>query len=250
MWRRDLIEETPLSPRSSQRLDQDVNEIISTSAFLKFKNKDDFRAVFDQLSEGLQNQRLKELGVPVAQRIPLLKCLGRRKEKPLKIKADEDQMARREGDYSWRDFLSMAFFVLVGVPIVVIGVACIFGALLAWVEEWSFREGFEYVSSNILQLATPLTDVTPDNLEGEIMDIIIAVWSLSIAGLAIGFMASFSILATCAEAIESKTFTDNTEIHESLLACDRRLDLLTKGDDCFLAQVDSFAKQFKVIDVI
>jgi hypothetical protein len=73
-------------------------------------------------------------------------------------------------------------------------------------------EGMFYVAGNILGLATPLTDATPTTTEGEFLDMLIAVWSLSLAAVAIGLVGNFSFISYVPEKIEGKEYTDVTEV--------------------------------------
>ena len=48
-----------------------------------------------------------------------------------------------------------------------------------------------------------LTDVTPDSDEGKIVDIIIALWALSLAGTIIGIVGGMSVINTLVESAEA-----------------------------------------------
>jgi isopropylmalate/homocitrate/citramalate synthase len=48
-----------------------------------------------------------------------------------------------------------------------------------------------------------LTDVQPDSTEGKIMDIIIAIWSLAVAGTVIGVVGGMSLINVFIETAES-----------------------------------------------
>ena len=64
--------------------------------------------------------------------------------------------------------------------------------------------GFYYVTSMLCGLPTPLTDVQPDTTGGKIMDIIIAIWSLAVAGTIIGVVAGMSFITRLVESGEAK----------------------------------------------
>lgn len=68
-----------------------------------------------------------------------------------------------------------------------------------------YWEWFLYIASNLLGLATPLTNVSPDSghIFAEIIDLIIAVWSLSIAGAAIGVVSALTFTATSVAGLET-----------------------------------------------
>ena len=74
------------------------------------------------------------------------------------------------------------------VPIYVSIVGVIFGCLLAWLEGWYVVDGICYVLSNILGLATPLVDVTPDTVVGDIVDIIISSIALGAAAVVVDYV--------------------------------------------------------------
>ena len=64
-------------------------------------------------------------------------------------------------------------------------------------------DGFYYVTSMLCGLPEPLTDVQPDSTEGKIMDIIIAIWSLAVAGTVIGVVGGMSLINVFIETAES-----------------------------------------------
>lgn len=101
--------------------------------------------------------------------------------------------------------LAMFFwFVVVLCPLTVMIIAAIFGALLAEVEGWHFWDGFYYVVSNLTGLATPLTEVTPETQSGKIFDVLVAVWSLSLAGCIIGIVGSLSAVSSVVHQVCSR----------------------------------------------
>ena len=60
---------------------------------------------------------------------------------------------------------------------------------MALAEDWTIRDGILYVASNSLGLGTPLTDVTPSNTGGAIIDVIIS-------SMALGYIAIFADYVT------------------------------------------------------
>lgn len=52
-------------------------------------------------------------------------------------------------------------------------------------------------------LPTPLTDVQPDTTGGKIMDIIIAIWALAVAGTIIGVVAGMSFITRLIDSAEA-----------------------------------------------
>ena len=99
--------------------------------------------------------------------------------------------------------LTFLIFIFVIIPIVIILVAVLFGFILAEVEGWKIKDGFYYIISMLCGLPNPLTDVTPDSDEGKIVDIIIALWALSLAGTIIGIVGGMSVINTLVESAEA-----------------------------------------------
>ena len=64
---------------------------------------------------------------------------------------------------------------------------------------------FLYVVGNLVGLANPLTDVNPESNNGvsEILDLLIAVWSLSLVGVFIGIVGGMSTLARMTDRLNS-----------------------------------------------
>ena len=102
-----------------------------------------------------------------------------------------------------RQFASFMFFVIVVVPVLVIAVSFFFGLILAEVEGWKVMDGFYYVTSMLCGLPAPLTDVEPDSTEGKILDIIIAIWALAVAGTVIGVVGGMSFINVFIETAEA-----------------------------------------------
>jgi hypothetical protein len=63
------------------------------------------------------------------------------------------------------------------------------GAILALAENWHVSEGILYVLSNILGLADPLTDVSPNKTAGKVIDVVIS-------SIALGYIAIFADYVT------------------------------------------------------
>lgn len=91
---------------------------------------------------------------------------------------------------------------IVAIPAVVLGVSFMFGAILAHIEEWSTKTGFYYVIGNIVGLGNPLVSVEPTSRAGELLDVLIAVWSLSLCGLAIGFISNLRVIQMAADGLD------------------------------------------------
>mmetsp|Transcript_15634 Transcript_15634/g.26373 ORF Transcript_15634/g.26373 Transcript_15634/m.26373 type:complete len:328 (-) Transcript_15634:453-1436(-) len=69
------------------------------------------------------------------------------------------------------------------------GLCSIMGAILALAENWHVSEGILYVLSNILGLANPLTDVSPNKTAGQVIDVVIS-------SIALGYIAIFADYVT------------------------------------------------------
>lgn len=69
------------------------------------------------------------------------------------------------------------------------GLCSIMGVILALAENWHVSEGISYVLSNILGLADPLTDVSPDSAAGKVIDVVIS-------SIALGYIAIFADYVT------------------------------------------------------
>lgn len=70
------------------------------------------------------------------------------------------------------------------------GLCSVMGAILALAENWHVSQGILYVLSNILGLANPLTDVSPDSSTfGKVIDVVIS-------SIALGYIAIFADYVT------------------------------------------------------
>jgi len=65
---------------------------------------------------------------------------------------------------------------------------------------------FLYVMGNLVGLATPLTDIspTPGHHLSEMVDLLVSVWAISLAGTSIGIVGALVAVSTSAEEIERK----------------------------------------------
>ena len=115
----------------------------------------------------------------------------------------EPAPAKKKGSEFWRQLFAFLIFVIIVVPVLVIVLSLFFGLILAEVEGWPIVDGFYYVTSMLCGLPEPLTDVQPDSTEGKIMDIIIAIWSLAVAGTVIGVVGGMSFINVFIETAES-----------------------------------------------
>ena len=76
-------------------------------------------------------------------------------------------------------------------------------------------------------LPAPLTDVEPDSTEGKIMDIIIAIWALAVAGTVIGVVAGMSFITQLIESAE-KAFSKKKKAGDD---DDESFEELTSGSE-------------------
>jgi len=93
-----------------------------------------------------------------------------------------------------RGLTSLLLVLFAVVPIIVIIACFILGPVLALAEGWSALAGIEYLLSNALQLAVPLTDVAPDSVGGEIIDLMISIWVMLVVTAAIGLAAQMLLI--------------------------------------------------------
>jgi hypothetical protein len=85
-------------------------------------------------------------------------------------------------------FLVPCFAMIIVIPFWVAFLAVVFGSILAAIEGWVFHDGVLYVFSNLLGLGTPLTDVLPDTVGGDIVDIIISSMALGCAAVFVDYV--------------------------------------------------------------
>ena len=122
---------------------------------------------------------------------------------PAEAPAETPTSSGDEGLSFWRQLFAFLVFVIIVVPVLVLIVSLFFGLILAEVEGWPIMDGFYYVTSMLCGLPAPLTDVEPDSTEGKIMDIIIAIWALAVAGTVIGVVGGMSFINVFIETAEA-----------------------------------------------
>merc|ERR1740130_741894 len=114
-------------------------------------------------------------------------------------------------------WLRVVLLIVFGIPVIVCVLAWLFGSILAVCEGGSAYNGFLYVIGNLCGLATPLTNVSPDSTLGTIVDILVAIWSLSVAGTIIGLIGSFAVINDFGGNMEgTKQETDHDSMKQSL----------------------------------
>ena len=145
---------------------------------------------------------------------------------PAEAPAETPKPSDDESMSLMRQFASFMFFVIVVVPVLVIAVSFFFGLILAEVEGWKVMDGFYYVTSMLCGLPAPLTDAEPDSTEGKIMDIIIAIWALAVAGTVIGVVGGMSFINVFIETAEN-AFAKKKQVHPD----DEQFQEMTSGSE-------------------
>ena len=139
----------------------------------------------------------------------------------------EPGIAKHESPSFGTQLIAFLTFVFLIVPVLVIIIAFFFGLVLAEVEGWPIVDGFYYVTSMLCGLPAPLTDVVPDSMGGKIMDIIIAIWALAVAGTVIGVVAGMSFITQLIESAE-KAFSKKKKAGDD---DDESFEELTSGSE-------------------
>mmetsp|Transcript_12535 Transcript_12535/g.33562 ORF Transcript_12535/g.33562 Transcript_12535/m.33562 type:complete len:364 (-) Transcript_12535:120-1211(-) len=94
--------------------------------------------------------------------------------------------------------------VLVLVPAVIVLICLVLGAMLAGGEGWPLRVGFLYVVGNVAALGNPLVNDSPVSVGGEVLDVFISLWAVSISGIALGVIGSFTLPNLVASGLEER----------------------------------------------
>jgi hypothetical protein len=84
-----------------------------------------------------------------------------------------DPQPKKKKTLTWKRILFLLIFLMLFL-IVPLTLSVVLGGPLAWAEKTekpSFLDGFLYVASNLLNLATPLTDFNPNNVVGVVIDV-------------------------------------------------------------------------------
>jgi len=73
-------------------------------------------------------------------------------------------------------------------------------------EMCSFYEWWKYILGNLVGLGSPLTPVGPESghMFAEVVDLLIAIWSLSVAGLVIGLLGSLAWVNVVTESADER----------------------------------------------
>ena len=118
----------------------------------------------------------------------------------------------------------MTFFVfaIILIPLAVFTVAAFFAVLLWWIEcdaymldvaadlasgegsdMCSFYEWWLYIVGNLVGVSVAVVTVESNHAFSAILDLLISVWSLAVAGLVVGLLASFSWVTLIAQSADS-----------------------------------------------
>ena len=89
----------------------------------------------------------------------------------------------------------------IAVPVIALGFviplllainATVFGSILAAAEGWHVKDGIYYVFGNLLGLGTPLTNVTPLTVMGDVLDIIISSFALGSVAVFVDYVTTLN----------------------------------------------------------
>lgn len=94
--------------------------------------------------------------------------------------------------FTWKRFVALAVFQIT-FPLLALLIACVFGGLMAWVENEKFLTGFLYVASNLLSMSNPLTEFNPANAPGVVIDIYVSVLALLLFGVVLNVVNLFQV---------------------------------------------------------
>ena len=150
---------------------------------------------------------------------------------PAEAPAETPTSSGDEGLSFWRQLFAFLVFVIIVVPVLVLIVSLFFGLILAEVEGWPIMDGFYYVTSMLCGLPAPLTDVEPDSTEGKIMDIIIAIWALAVAGTVIGVVGGMSFINVFIETAENAFAKKKTKKKKKVHPDDEQFQEMTSGSE-------------------
>lgn len=92
-----------------------------------------------------------------------------------------------------RVWLPFALVVLLAIPTIIFVFSNAVGGILAWLEDWTFMEGFEYVIGNLQNLA--ISPMSPNTLAGKLLDAFISVFAMVFASLVMGFCTQMSVIS-------------------------------------------------------
>mmetsp|Transcript_20226 Transcript_20226/g.47529 ORF Transcript_20226/g.47529 Transcript_20226/m.47529 type:complete len:367 (-) Transcript_20226:183-1283(-) len=94
-----------------------------------------------------------------------------------------------------KKFTFLILFLMFGFPIIPMLIALVFGGLFAALEpDTTFRQGFLYVTSNLLGFANPLTDYDPSGRTiAIILDMYVAITALVVFGIMLNIVDLFEV---------------------------------------------------------
>jgi len=89
--------------------------------------------------------------------------------------------------YSLCGFVRILIFYL---PIAILIISCLMGAAFSAIEDWTFWDGFYFVTGGIAELANPIVNVGPSTAEGCFFEIFCVCTELCLCGAAIGTLSA------------------------------------------------------------
>lgn len=91
------------------------------------------------------------------------------------------------------------------------------------IQRWTVKEGYLYVISNLTGLGNPLTTLSPETAGGVYFCLLVSIWSMTIAGAAMGTVGNFKCLATLAGWSEGVNVCTKTKMAMKVAASDDSL---------------------------
>merc|ERR1712008_293319 len=92
-------------------------------------------------------------------------------------------------------------YLVLYIPIVILALSCLTGAVLAAVEDWAFLDGFFFMAGAIAKLANPLVN-GPTSPQGCLVEVLCICIELCIGGAIIGISASHAVVGKFIKWIE------------------------------------------------
>lgn len=100
---------------------------------------------------------------------------------------------------------------LLYLPAGLLVLAAVCGALMAWLEHWSFKIGFFYMAGSFLGVDSPLTDVTPKTDFGLLFDIACMMGEIVFAGVLVGIVSEHQQVGALVENLEGSESESEAE---------------------------------------
>ena len=104
--------------------------------------------------------------------------------------------------------------IFIAIPFLTFVLAILFGSILGAFEKWHWREGPLYVLGNLIGLATPFTNVTPDSTGGQMIDVFLSIQGISLAAVVTGMAANFHFVETLTRKLEGAQDDPSKMLHK------------------------------------